>query len=111
LKDTIMAESDGGGAGTEFVGSHEKAKNGYGQNGYQGASSQLPGDAPVRMDRDFGLAADPSAAPGDWQTRKVDATPYSTHPGMRSPNSKLDAFPSANVRPASKRAMGGNYQR
>ena len=27
----------------EFIGSKEKAKNGYGQNAYQGASSDLPG--------------------------------------------------------------------
>jgi hypothetical protein len=41
-----MAETDGsggGGGGTEFVGSREKANNAFGQNGYQGASSLTPG--------------------------------------------------------------------
>lgn len=31
-------------AETVFVGSHEKPKNAFGQNGFQGASSLLPGE-------------------------------------------------------------------
>lgn len=103
-----MAENDGG-AGTEFVGSHEKANNNYGQNGYQGASSDLPGQN-TRMNRDFGLDADPSAAPGDWQTRKVSKEAYPTTFGMKAP-AEAAKIPDANVRRASKRVSGGNYQR
>ncbi len=104
-----MAEADGGGAGTEFVGSREKAKNAYGQNGYAGPASDLPGQA-TRMDRDYGLSADPSAAPGDWQTRKVDATPYAPSHGMKSPAAPVK-IGGGNIREPSKRAMGGNFQR
>ena len=113
-----MAGIDGGAAGTEFVGSHEKAKNGYGQNGYQGASSDLPGHA-TRMDRDFGLDADPTIpgavtskfdeAPG-WDTRAVKAEPYAPAHGMKARDSKID-FPSANVRRATKQAAPGTFQR
>lgn len=96
-------------AGTEFVGSHEKAKNAYGQNGYQGPSSDLPGQA-TRMDRDFGLDADPSTAPGDWQTRKVSKDGYAPTFGMKSP-AEPAKVPDANVRRASKQAAPGSFQR
>lgn len=99
-----------------FVASKQKAKNAYGQNGYQGPSSDLPGQHTV-MDRDFGLATDPDVAitdqpgeTGNWQTRAVSAEQYAAHPGMKSPDSKSE-FPTANVRPVSKRALGGNFQR
>ncbi len=90
-----MADDTGGDV---FVASREKARNGYGQNGYQGPSSDLPGQA-TRMDRDYGLAADPSAAPGDWQTRKVDATPYATTHGMKAAASPVLVPAGNNHRP------------
>jgi hypothetical protein len=37
----MASEADGG--GTEFVGSHEKADDGYGQNGFPGPASDVPG--------------------------------------------------------------------
>lgn len=92
-----------------FVASREKAENAYGQNGYQGPSSDLPGQS-TRMARDFGLAADPTASAGDWQTRKVDATPIATHPGMKARDSKID-FPTSNAHRATKQAAPGSFQR
>jgi|SRR6478609_139645 hypothetical protein len=106
MTDPIDAQAAGSDA---LIGSKQKAKNGYGQNGYQGPSSDLPGQS-TRMDRDYGLPADPSADAGDWQTRKVDQTPITTHPGMKARDNKI-SFPTNNVRAATKRAMGGNYQR
>lgn len=100
-----MADEDS----TVFVASREKAKNGYGQNGYQGASSDLPGQA-TRMDRDFGLAADPSADPGKWQTRDVSAEPIKAACGMKVRDDKM-TFPDANVRRATKQAAPGTFQR
>lgn len=93
----------------QFIGSHEKANNGYGQNGYQGPSSDLPGQS-TRANRKFGLPADPSAEPGDWQTRKVDATPYAPAHGMKSPDSKID-FPKDHFRKASIAANPKSFQR
>jgi len=68
----------------ECVASKEPPKNGYGQNGYQGPSSVTPGKPVPHMNTDFGLKTDPSAAPGDWQTRNVDASPITPHNGMKS---------------------------
>ena len=31
--------------GDQYIGSHEKADNGYGQNGFQGSSSTRPGES------------------------------------------------------------------
>lgn len=94
---------------TEFVGSHEKALNGYGQNGYPGPSSDLPGQA-TRMDRDYGLSADPSAKPGDWQTRTVAKDGYAPAFGMKSPPQPAKV-PDSNVRRPRVQAAPGSYQR
>jgi hypothetical protein len=64
----------------EFIGSHMKAKNGYGQNGYQGASSDLPGE---HTTSDFLPQAE--VPTDDWQTRKVSAEGYSPAHGMKAP--------------------------
>jgi len=95
--------------GEVFIGSREKAKNGYGQNGYHGPSSDLPGQA-TRANRDFGLAADPSASAGDWQTRKVSKDAYPTTFGMKAPGEPAKV-PDANIRRASKQAAPGSFQR
>jgi hypothetical protein len=95
--------------GTEFVGSHEKARNGYGQNGYQGPASDLPGQS-TRMDRDYGLAADPSADAGNWQTRVVPKYDCPPAFGMKSP-AEPAKVPDATMRRASKQAAPGSFQR
>lgn len=91
----------------EFVGSHLKSKNGYGQNGFQGASSDLPGK---HTTSGFLPAVKLPAESADGQTRKVDATQITAHPGMKAHDNKI-SFPTNNVRAASKRALGGNFQR
>lgn len=87
-----------------FVGSHLKSKNGYGQNGYQGASSDLPGEK-----TNSGFLPQSTVPKDDWQTRKVDASPIPTHPGMHARNDKID-FPTDNVHPVKGR-LGGHFQR
>lgn len=65
----------------DVIGSKLPAKNGYGQNGYGGASSDLPGKH-TKVPK-FGPGdADPN--PGDWQTRDVSTEAYPTHPGMKA---------------------------
>lgn len=95
--------------GEIFIGSREKSDNAYGQNGYHGPSSDLPGQK-TRMNRDFGLDADPSDKPGDWQTRAVKAEAYPTHPGMKGPAAPAK-IPDNNVRRASTRVSGSSFQR
>lgn len=90
-----------------FVASKQKADNKYGQNGFQGASSDLPGQ---HTTSGFLPATKLPAENSDGQTRKVDATQIATHPGLKARDSKI-SFPTNNVRAASKRALGGNYQR
>lgn len=103
---------------TEFVGSHEKAQNGYGQNGYQGASSDLPGKH-TYMNRDYGVKSDPDVSvtgkpgeTGNWQTRNVSKEPYAPTFGMKSPGEPAKV-PSANGHAASKPTVGktGGFQR
>ena len=65
---------------TEITGSHLKAKNGYGQNGATDASSLLPGQTKPYIPDASPPSA--SAAPGDWQTRKVSAEPIKPSTGM-----------------------------
>ena len=104
-----MAGINGGDAGTEYVGSKEKAKNRYGQNGYQGPASDLPGQS-TRMDRDFGLAADPSPDAGDWQTRNVSKDQYKPTFGMKAATGP-EKVPTATIRRATKQAAPGSFQR
>lgn len=85
-----------------YIQSKMPADNGYGQNGYSGPSSDLPGqhtssnllpkcDLPKDWMNDKG-----------WQTRTVEAKPYATHPGMAA--RKGDGqIPTTNSRPVTKR--------
>jgi hypothetical protein len=79
----------------DIVGSHEKAKISFGQNGYQGASSLLPGQTKPNI-KDVSPPT-VSVPDGDWQTRKVDAAPIKSHDGMHpaAPGGKI---PTANGR-------------
>jgi hypothetical protein len=94
-------------ADTELAGySHEKANNGYGQNGFQGPSSDTPGKHTTS-----GFLPQVTAPVDDnWQTRKVDATPYPAAHGMKARDSKSD-FPTANVRKSSVPASSKSFQR
>jgi hypothetical protein len=56
----------------------------YGQNGYGGASSDLPGERTASgFLPDCKLPADYRRE--DWQNRKVDAKPYPLAHGMKTP--------------------------
>ena len=87
-----------------FVASREPAKNGYGQNGYQGPSSDLPGQHTTS-----GFLPQSKVPDDKWQTRKVSSEPIKTHPGMSARDDKID-FPKDNVHP-SKGRLGGHFQR
>lgn len=58
---------------TIFIGSKFQAKNGYGQNGFHGASSDLPGQHTTS-----GFLPAVVAPKDDWQTRNVSKEQYPT---------------------------------
>lgn len=66
--------------GDAFISSHEKPENSYGQNGYQGPSSDLPGQ---HTTSDFLPQAE--VPTDDWQTRSVSKEPYAPAFGMKAP--------------------------
>lgn len=66
---------------TQFIGSKFAARNGYGQNGFQGASSDLPGQRTTS-----GFLPDVTA-PLNSQVRHVSAEPYPTTFGHHKPKS------------------------
>lgn len=99
--------------------------SGYGQNGFGGPSSDLPGKRTTSgfLPEDEGLKgiindtkADMNdsyrAGRGDWQTRTVSAKPYAPSHGLSSPNKVTDKVPSSNLRRASTRpASKTDFQR
>lgn len=85
-----------------FVSSKMPANDGYGQNGYRGASSDLPGEKTTsgflpQTKLEAGIKAD------DWQLRKVAPTAYPTHPGMHAPAGG-EKVPTHNFRAVTKAA-------
>jgi hypothetical protein len=82
--------------GDQFIGSREQARNGYGQNGYQGASSDLPGQKTTS-----GVLPKAKLPDDNGQTRKVVASPIAAHPGMSGP--KASSTVPANNRPVTKK--------
>lgn len=97
----------------DIVGSHEKAKNGYGQNGYQGASSDLPGKHTV-MNRDYGLKADPAykltTQGADFQTRNVSKDGYPPAFGMLA-QPEPAKIPDQGIRRPRVQRAPGSFQR
>jgi hypothetical protein len=69
--------------GDTFIQSREKANNGYGQPGYQGQSSDLPGKHTTSgfLPETILPAADDT---GNVQMRKIDASPLAAAHGMKS---------------------------
>jgi hypothetical protein len=67
----------------QFISSHEKANNGYGQNGDPSPSSVLPGKKAPKISGNV-APPDASADPGDWQTRKLSPDNVPDHPAMKS---------------------------
>lgn len=82
----------------DIVGSHEKPKNGRGQNGYQGASSVMPGKtAPPLGTPDV---APPAPVSGPL-TGKREANSFrnSANQNMSSDQARLDHFRAGGVAP------------
>lgn len=92
---------------TIIAGSHLKPNNRYGQNGYPGPSSDLPGQ---HTTSGFLPKVSLPAEDNDGQTRKVSAQPYAPASGMKAPNT-AHAFPTANVRRVSVPANPKSFQR
>lgn len=82
----------------EVLGSNMPSDNAYGQNGYTGASSDLPGQR-TKVGGGYGVS-DPNAKPGDWQTRSVSHEQYPAAYGMKGPKSG-ETIPSHNTRRSS----------
>lgn len=103
-----------GSASEAFIGSREKAKNGYGQNGFQGPSSDTPGKhttsgflpKTVIPKYPTGTSADHPS----FQTRTVSAEPIKPAHGMRAPGGPT-SFPTSNVRRASVPINPKSFQR
>ena len=98
---------------TEFVGSHLKSKNGYGQNGFQGASSDTPGEHTTS-----GFLSQSSVPVSDWQTRPVSpeqkvptAHAMRSRVGNASSGSPGGPIPPANIRRASVPSGNRSFQR
>lgn len=100
----------------QFASEAKPDNSGYGQNGFQGPSSDLPGKRTTSgfLPEDAGIQgiigdtkADMNdsyrAGRGDWQTRTVSAAPIAAHPGMKSPNKVTDKVPDSTQRHATTR--------
>src|SRR5260221_11048541 len=69
--------------GDQFiVASKLKPENSYGQNGFQGASSDLPGQKTTS-----GFLPETKLPASNLQMRKVSAAPIAVHPGRSAPKS------------------------
>lgn len=88
-----------------FIQSRMPADNGYGQNGFQGPSSDLPGQRTTSgflPENECKLAPD-YRKDHDWQTRVVKADAYATHPGMKAQAAPA-LIPAKNLRPVTRKA-------
>src|ERR1035441_9916929 len=81
-------------------------RSGYGQNGFRGPSSDMPGEPRTTS----GFLPQAVVTVGDWQTRKVSAEGYPIHPGMKSPAAPLK-ITKDNVRPGAKPITNSSFQR
>ena len=73
--------------GPQFIQSREPANNGFGQPGYRGPSSLLPGQATNQSpyapkDDDAKAILKAGGMSFTQQTRKISDKGYPTHPGM-----------------------------
>jgi hypothetical protein len=83
--------------GDQFLKSKLPADNGYGQNGYTGASSVTPGN---KVSSNF-LPEQAANAPINSQTREVTGS-IAAHPSMRNRNAESKNTIPANGRPVKK---------
>jgi hypothetical protein len=123
-----MAVDVVGSRAPQFPSQAKPDNTGYGQNGFQGPSSDLPGKRTVSgfLPEDAGIQgiigdtkADMNdsyrAGRGDWQTRTVSAAPYTPHSGMKSPNKAGETVPPSTGdnrnRPVTRPASRTDFQR
>lgn len=99
-----MAQED-----SEIIGggSNLKARNNYGQNGYQGASSDTPGE---HTTSGFLPAVKLPDAGDDGQTRNVKSDQYPTTFGMSGPKAS-PKITSHNTRRPNEPRTGTHFQR
>lgn len=91
---------------TVIAGSHLKPMNKYGQNGFPGPSSDLPGQHTTS-----GFLPQVALPGGDnGQTRTVSAEQYPAAYGLKS-QSAPQTFPTANVRRATVSINPKSFQR
>jgi hypothetical protein len=92
---------------TDVVGSKMASKNGYGQNGYSGASSDTPGQHTTS-----GFLPQ-ATLPADWgQTRPVSPEQkVPTTKGMRSRNDEGGKIPAVNTRRTRAPLTNRSFQR
>ena len=98
----------------EIKASKERAKNGYGQNGYPGASSLMPGQTKPNIPNvsvSTPTVASANAKDDDARLAAISGTPIKAHDAMRhrglddtgSPSGKV---PAANVRRSKTDGVG-----
>lgn len=108
----------------QFPSEAKPDNSGYGQNGFQGPSSDLPGKRTTSgfLPEDAGIQAiigdtkadmndSYRAGRGDWQTRNVSDKQYAPSMGMKSPNKMTDKVPDTNLRRPSVQRAPGTFQR
>lgn len=81
-------------ANDTFIASNEPAKNGYGQNGYQGPASDLPGQHTTS-----GFLPQSKVPASGWQTRSVSKDQYPAAHSMRDRNANPVKIPAKTHRP------------
>ena len=89
-----------------FPSQEKESTAGYGENGYQGPSSDMPGEHTTS-----GFLPQATIPGNEHQTRKVSAESYPIHPGMHSPNAAPVKITNENVRPGSKPITNSSFQR
>ena len=88
-----------------FPSEEKESRAGYGQNGYQGPSSDMPGEHTTS-----GFLPQAVVKIGDWQTRTVSDKGYPIHPGMHSPDAPVKITDN-NTRRAAGPITNSSFQR
>jgi hypothetical protein len=107
-----MAELIVGSKMPEFPSNAKPDNSGYGENGFSGPSSDMPGDKPT-VSGFLPQATIPSRTSdgtADWQTRKLADGNVPIHPGMKSPAAP-GKIPAINTHRASGPITNSSFQR
>jgi pyocin large subunit-like protein len=88
-----------------FPSQQKRSNSGYGQNGYQGPSSDEPGQHTTS-----GFLPQATVPANEHQLRTVSAESYPIHPGMKSPAAP-GKIPAINTHRASGPITNSSFQR